>query len=136
MLEVALLIFAIAFAVMVGVFIPIGVKLYKTVDVVNETIEESKETNKVLTSDVNDSLHQANEILAKANVLVEDVNGKVSTIDPLFVAVADLSESVSDLNAQARRLSQKATQATSNVGKASAAYAVGKVASKLLKKEK
>ena len=34
MLEVALLIFAIAFAVMVGVFIPIGVKLYKTVDVV------------------------------------------------------------------------------------------------------
>ena len=29
-----------------------------------------------------------------------------------------------------------ATQATSNVGKASAAYAVGKVASKLLKKEK
>lgn len=44
MLEVALLIFAIAFAVMVGVFIPIGVKLYKTVDVVNETIEESKET--------------------------------------------------------------------------------------------
>ena len=38
MLEVALLIFAIAFAVMVGVFIPIGVKLYKTVDVVNETI--------------------------------------------------------------------------------------------------
>ena len=127
MLEVALLIFAIAFAVMVGVFIPIGVKLYKTVDVVNETIEESKETIKVLTSD---------EILAKANVLVEDVNGKVSTIDPLFVAVADLSESVSDLNAQARRLSQKATQATSNVGKASAAYAVGKVASKLLKKEK
>ena len=50
--------------------------------------------------------------------------------------MADLSESVSDLNAQARRLSQKATQATSNVGKASAAYAVGKVASKLLKKEK
>ena len=90
MLEVALLIFAIAFAVMVGVFIPIGVKLYKTVDVVNETIEESKETIKVLTSDVNVSLHQANEILAKANVLVEDVNGKVSTIDPLFVAVADL----------------------------------------------
>ena len=35
MLEVALLIFAIAFTVMVGVFIPIGVKLYKTVDVVN-----------------------------------------------------------------------------------------------------
>ena len=68
-----------------------------------------------MTSDVNVTLHQTNEILAKANVLVEDVNGKVSTIDPLFVAVADLSETVSDLNAQARLLSQKASQATSNV---------------------
>ena len=128
MLEVALLIFAIAFAVMVGVFIPIGVKLYKTVDVVTS----NKKAMEFLDKKSQTAIY---EILAKANVLVEDVNGKVSTIDPLFVAVADLSESVSDLNAQARRLSQKATQATSNVGKASAAYAIGKVASKLLKKE-
>ena len=49
MFEVALLIIAIAFAVLVGVFIPLGVKLYKTVDVVNETIDETKQTIKVLT---------------------------------------------------------------------------------------
>ena len=135
MFEVALLIIAIAFAVLVGVFIPLGVKLYKTVDVVNETIDETKQTIKVLTSDVNVTLHQTNEILAKVNVLVEDVNGKVSTIDPLFVAVAELSETVSDLNAQARNITQKATQASANVSKAGAAFAVGKVASKLFRKK-
>ena len=109
MFEVALLIIAIAFAVLVGVFIPLGVKLYKTVDVVNETIDETKQTIKVLTSDVNVTLHQTNEILAKANVLVEDVNGKVATIDPLFVAVAELSETVPGLRRlrQARNITQK-----------------------------
>lgn len=64
-------------------------------------------TISVLTSDVNVTLHQTNDILAKANILVEDVNGKVATIDPLFVAIADLSESLSDLNSQARHFGQK-----------------------------
>lgn len=73
---------------------------------VSETVDEAK-TISILTSDVNVTLYQTNEILAKANVLVEDVNGKVATIDPLFVAIADLSESVSDLNFQARHFGQK-----------------------------
>lgn len=51
--------------------------------------DEAQQTLKVLTSDVNVTLYQTNELLAKTNVLVEDVNSKVSTLDPLFTAVAD-----------------------------------------------
>lgn len=51
------------------------------------------------------------------------------------MAIADLSESVSDLNLQARSLTRKASAASSNVGKAGAAFAVGKVASKLFSKK-
>ncbi len=46
--------------------------------------DEAQQTLKVLTSDVNVTLYQTNELLAKTNVLVEDVNGKVSTLDPLL----------------------------------------------------
>lgn len=84
MFGIALLIIAIALAVLVGVFIPVGLRLHRTVDVINETIDETKQTIKILTSDVDVTLHQTNELLAKANVLVEDVNGKVSTVDPLL----------------------------------------------------
>lgn len=51
------------------------------------------------------------------------------------MAVAELSETVSDLNTQARNITQKATQASSNVSKAGAAFAVGKVASKIFRKK-
>lgn len=135
MFDVALLIIAIAFAILVGIFIPLSVKLYKTIDVVNATIDESKQTLKVLTSDVDVTLHQTNEILAKANILAEDVAGKMSVITPLFETIAELSETVSDLNTQVRSLSQRATQASSNVSKVGAVFAVGKVASKLFRKK-
>ncbi|MGT2948294.1 DUF948 domain-containing protein [Streptococcus devriesei] len=128
MWEIALLIIAIAFAVLT-VFVILLLRK------ISDTVDESRQSLKVLTSDVNVTLYQTNELLAKANVLVEDVNGKVETIDPLFTAIADLSESVSDLNQQARYFGQKASNATSNVGKAGAAYTVGKVASKLFKKK-
>ncbi|MDY4035533.1 MAG: DUF948 domain-containing protein [Streptococcus dysgalactiae] len=102
---------------------------------VSETVDEAKKTISILTSDVNVTLYQTNEILAKANVLVEDVNGKVATIDPLFVAIADLSESVSDLNLQARHFGQKASSATNNVTKAGKVALVGKMASKVFGKK-
>ncbi|HFD1878148.1 TPA: DUF948 domain-containing protein, partial [Streptococcus pyogenes] len=80
---ISLMIIALAFVALV-IFLIIVLKK------VSETIDEAKKTISVLTSDVNVTLHQTNDILAKANILVEDVNGKVATIDPLFVAIADL----------------------------------------------
>lgn len=74
---------------------------------IGKVVDETQVTIKTLTSDVNVTLHQTNELLAKVNVLTEDLNQKVATIDPLFTAVADLSVSVSDLNDQARQISKK-----------------------------
>ena len=71
---------------------------------IGKVVDETQVTIKTLTSDVNVTLHQTNELLAKVNVLTEDLNQKVATIDPLFTAVADLSVSVSDLNDQARQI--------------------------------
>nr|WP_255596491.1 DUF948 domain-containing protein [Lactococcus sp. SK2-659] len=91
------MIIAIAFAVLV-VFLVIV--LHK----VSKVVEEANRTVKIVSSDVDVLLHQADGIMAKANTLLDDVNGKVATIDPLFTAVADLSESVSDINASSRKL--------------------------------
>ena len=95
--NIALLIIAIAFAVLV-VFLVIV--LHK----VSKVVEEANRTLKLVSSDVDVLLHQADGIMAKANTLLDDVNGKVATIEPLFTAVADLSESVSDINASSRKL--------------------------------
>ena len=71
---------------------------------VSKVVEEANRTVKLVSSDLDVLLHQADGIMAKANTLLDDVNGKVATIDPLFTAVADLSESVSDINASSRKL--------------------------------
>ena len=95
--NIALLIIAIAFAVLV-VFLVIV--LHK----VSKVVEEANRTVKLVSSDVDVLLHQADGIMTKANTLLDDVNGNVATTDPLFTAVADLSESVSDINASSRKL--------------------------------
>ncbi len=95
--NIALLIIAIAFDVLV-VFLVIV--LHK----VSKVVEEANRTVKLVSSDVDVLLHQADGIMAKANTLLDDVNGKVATIDPLFTAVADFYESVSDINASSRKL--------------------------------
>lgn len=75
--NIALLIIAIAFAVLV-VFLVIV--LHK----VSKVVEEANRTVKLVSSDVDVLLHQADGIMTKANTLLDDVNGKVATIDPLF----------------------------------------------------
>ena len=101
---------------------------------IGKVVDETQVTIKTLTSDVNVTLHQTNELLAKVNVLTEDLNQKVATIDPLFTAVADLSVSVSDLNEQARVLSKKASSAGSKTLKTSAGLSAVPIASKFFKK--
>lgn len=104
------------------------------VNKISAVVDETENTIKTLTSDVNVTLYQTNELLAKVNVLADDVNGKVATIDPLFVAIADLSESVSDLNTEARVLSKKAATAGKNTVKTSTALSTLNLVSKLFKK--
>ena len=41
-----------------------------------------QKTIKTLSSDVNVTFHQTNELLTKVNVLADDINIKVATIDP------------------------------------------------------
>ena len=100
---------------------------------IGKVVDETQKTIQFLTSDVNVTLHQTNDLLAKVNVLTDDLNQKVATIDPLFTAVADLSESVSDLNDQARQLSVKAVSAGGKTVKASIGLKAIKMASKLFK---
>ena len=64
MWEIALLIVAIAFAVLV-------IYLILLLRKISDTVDESRQTLKILTSDVNVTLYQTNELLAKANVLVK-----------------------------------------------------------------
>ena len=126
MLEVAYIIVAIALVVFL-------VYLIITLQKVGRVIDETEKTVKTLTSDVDVTLHQTNELLTKVNV-VDDINVKVATIDPLFTAVADLSVSVSDLNEQARVLSKKASSAGSKTIKTGAGLSAIRVASKFFKK--
>ena len=55
---------------------------------IGKVVDETQKTIQVLTSDVNVTLHQTNDLLAKVNVLTDDLNQKVATIDPLFKAVS------------------------------------------------
>ena len=127
MLEVAYIIVAIALVVFL-------VYLIITLRKGGRVIDETEKTVKTLTSDVDVTLHQTNELLTKVNVLVDDINVKVATIDPLFTAVADLSVSVSDINNQARILSKKASSAGSKTLKTGAGLSAFRAASKFFKK--
>ena len=97
---------------------------------ISNVVDETEKTIKVLTTDVNVTLYQTNELLAKVNVLTDDNNGKMETIEPLFTAVADLSLSVSDLNNSARNLSKKAATAGKNSVKAGAGLTAWRLLSK------
>ena len=105
-IEIAYALLAVALIIFV-IYLTITVK--NLGEKAGKMLDETENTIKVLTSDVNVTLHQTNDLLAKVNVLTDDINQKVATIDPLFTAVADLSESVSDLNVQARTLSKKSS---------------------------
>lgn len=107
MLEIAYTLVAVALIVFL-IYMTITVKTLG--DKAAKMLDETENTIKVLTSDVNVTLHQTNDLIAKVNVLTDDINHKVATIDPLFNAVADLSESVSDLNDQARVLGKKSSR--------------------------
>ena len=121
-IEIAYALLAVALIIFV-IYLTITVK--NLGEKAGKMLDETENTIKVLTSDVNVTLHQTNDLLAKVNV---------ATIDPLFTAVADLSESVSDLNVQARTLSKKAVSVGKGSVKTTAGLSALRFASKLFKK--
>lgn len=96
--EIAGIIAALAFAVLV-IFICINLsKLAKVMTDLKETVKRVNTTLDVVTKDVDNLSVEVEGLLNKANSLVDDVNGKLGKTDPLFTAIGDLGVTVSDLN--------------------------------------
>lgn len=116
--QVAGLIAAIAFLILV---IFIGVFLMKMV----RTLGEVNQSVKTMTSDMDVIAKQTEDILANANTLLDDVNHKVATIDPVFQAAADLGTSVSDLNEATRDLTGRVKSTAKKTATTSVVTRVG-----------
>ena len=127
--QVAGLIAAIAFLILV---LFIGMFLVK----MNKTLGEVNRSMKSMTSDIDVISHQAEDIMANANELLTDVNKKVATIDPVFQAAADLGESVSDQNTATRNLTDRVGVTAKKTAKTSMAARVSKTAFDLYRNRK
>jgi len=134
--EIAGLIAAIAFAVLVVFIVKVLLQLSKTLEKVDQTVAEANTTIEVVTKDVDVLSRQVEGLLVKSNELLLDINGKVATIDPLFTAVADLSESVSELNVSSKNIVTKVGGIGKTTAKATVAGKVGGTALKFFKNKK
>ncbi|CZQ87625.1 Hypothetical protein Tpal_922 [Trichococcus palustris] len=122
--EIAGLIAAIAFAVLV-VFIILTLR--KVTDILGEVEKIAQEANKslaVITKDVDHLAIEVEGLLNKTNTLVDDLNGKISKTDPLFTAIGDLGVTVSDVNESTRHL---AVALKGNSKKSSSSSTIGKL---------
>lgn len=96
--QLAALIAAIAFAVLVVFLVLSLMKVSGVLNELKETVSRLNNTIDIVTKDVDNLSIEVEGLLNKANTLVDDINGKVSKTDPLFTAIGDLGETVSDLN--------------------------------------
>lgn len=102
--EIAGLIAALAFAVLVG-FISINLSRLSTImKEIRDTVQRLNSTIDIVTKDVDNLSIEVEGLLNKANTLVDDVNGKLSKTDPLFTAIGDLGVTVSDVNSSTKQL--------------------------------
>lgn len=102
--EIAGLIAALAFAVLV-IFICLNLsKLSKVMTDVRETVRRLNSTIDIVTKDVDNLSIEVEGLLNKANTLVDDVNGKLGKTDPLFTAIGDIGVTVSDLNESTKQM--------------------------------
>ncbi|EHO48586.1 DUF948 domain-containing protein [Lentilactobacillus kisonensis] len=98
--QIAGLIAAIAFLLLV---IFIGLFLMK----VSKTISEVNSSVRSMTSNIDVITKQTDKIMATSNSLVKDVDEKLNIVTPVFQAAADLGESVSSLNKATQNLTGK-----------------------------
>lgn len=107
--EIAALIAAIAFAVLVAGLIYFIFKVGKVVGQLNTTVEEANKSLSTITKDADHLMVEVEGLLNKTNTTLDDVNGKLGLTDPLFQAVGDLGLTVSDLNHATRNLTSSLT---------------------------
>lgn len=110
--EVAGIIAAVAFAVLVVFIVLLLRQVSKTVKEVVKTVDQVNQTIAILRRDVDGLSVEAQGLLNKSNQLLEDINGKVEMIDPLFEAIGDVGVSVSDVNDSTRNLVLNITNKT------------------------
>lgn len=128
--EIAALIAAIAFAVLVLGLIYVLFKVAKMVSELNTTVEEANKSLSTITKDADLLLIEVEGLLNKSNVTLDDVNGKLGLTDPLFKAVGDLGESVSSLNNSTRNLSSHLASASKRGASIGIAKKVGSTMSR------
>ena len=119
--DIASLIAAIAFAVLV-VYIVLNLrKLLDLVSLLEETVKQSNNSIEVITKDADGLSKELQTLLGSVNVLAKDVNQKLDKVDPLFDAIGDVGETVSDVNDSTRNLASKVSpfkkSSTIRVGK-------------------
>lgn len=98
--EIAGLIAAVAFVVLVCFLCSTLLKISQTLKSTNESIIEL--TKKADT--LSDSL---SKVIDNTNDLLSDVNDKATELDPLVKALGDVGQSVSDVNSAARNAVEK-----------------------------
>lgn len=130
--EIAALIAAIAFAVLVLGLVYVLFKVAKMISELNTTVEEANKSLSTITKDADLLLIEVEGLLNKTNVTLDDVNGKLGLTDPLFKAVGDLGESVSSLNNSTRNLSSHLASA----GKKGASIGIAKKVGSTMSKDK
>jgi len=133
--EIAALIAAIAFAVLVLGLVYVLFKVAKMVSELNTTVEEANKSLSTITKDADLLLIEVEGLLNKSNVTLDDVNGKLGLTDPLFKAVGDLGESVSSLNNSTRNLSSHLANASKRGASIGIAKKVGSTMSRDRKKQ-
>lgn len=102
--QIAALIAAVAFAVLV-IFIILALrKVSKILDEVSKIAGEANNSIAVITKDVDNLSIEVEGLLNKTNTLMDDLNGKIAKTDPLFTAIGDIGVSVSDVNQSTRNL--------------------------------
>ena len=112
--EVAWLVVAVAFAVLVAYLSYFFVHLTQTVKQVSQIVQEAQKTLVVLRKDVDSLSVETQGLLNKSNQLMEDVNQKVAKIDPLFEAVGEVGESISGVNDSTRNFLSALTKKNEN----------------------
>lgn len=128
--EIAALIAAIAFAVLVLGLVYVLFKVAKMISELNTTVEEANKSLSTITKDADLLLIEVEGLLNKSNVTLDDVNGKLGLTDPLFKAVGDLGESVSSLNNSTRNLSSHLASASKRGASIGIAKKVGSTMSR------
>lgn len=135
--EIAGLIAALAFAVLV-VFLVLAIrKATKILDDVSKIAEEANSSISIITKDVDNLSIEVEGLLNKTNTLMDDLNGKISKIDPLFTAVGDIGVTVSDVNQSTRNLANTITSGSSGKSKKSSTISkLGRTATTLNRRRK